>query len=357
MALTFPSSPTIGQRHFAGGQTWQWDGVRWNSFPDEGYRGSVGFKGSEGYKGSEGFRGSSGVGFQGSVGYTSSVGYSGSAGYRGSEGYRGSVGFQGSVGAIGPIGWFGSTGFKGSLGDAGPPGGATGYVGSMGYAGSAGFIGRDGYVGSLGIAAAQFQNTIPVPLENRALTAGELWFDTDEGIMSAYFPDQNVWLGINGGTVGFVGSVGRLDSEATLQFNNTVTFSNSVIINKTFIGSSVDMINYSEATKDHGTVSTSKTIYLSNGNIQYLTLGTNPVTLSFANTGMVENKGYSLTLIVTQDSVGSKTIAFDASTIIKWAAGSAPTLSTAANSIDMLTFFTGNKGAYWFGSLSGKNFS
>jgi len=46
MALSFPSSPTTGQRHFTGNQTWQWDGFRWLSFPDEGFRGSEGFKGS-----------------------------------------------------------------------------------------------------------------------------------------------------------------------------------------------------------------------------------------------------------------------------------------------------------------------
>jgi hypothetical protein len=117
------------------------------------------------------------------------------------------------------------------------------------------------------------------------------------------------------------------------------------------------MINYSEATKNHGTVSTSKTIYLSNGNIQYMTLGTATVTLSFANTDMVDNKSYSLTLVVTQDGTGNRTLAFNASSPIKWAAGIVPSLTTTGGAIDILTFFTGNKGAYWFGSLSGKNFS
>jgi hypothetical protein len=71
---------------------------------------------------------------------------------------------------------------------------------------------------------------------------------------------------------------------------------------------------------------------------------------------MEDNKGYNLTLILTQGST-NRTIAFDASTVIKWASGSVPSLSTASGAIDILTFFTGNKGAYWFGSLSGKNFS
>lgn len=29
MALTFPSSPTVGQSTFTGGKTWVWDGSRW----------------------------------------------------------------------------------------------------------------------------------------------------------------------------------------------------------------------------------------------------------------------------------------------------------------------------------------
>jgi hypothetical protein len=299
MTLSFPSLPYTNQRVFTGNQTWQWDGYRWNSFPDEGYRGSTG-----------------------------ELGYKSSEGYKGSEGYRGSVG---------------------------DPGGPQGYTGSGGFIGRDGYVGSFGYTGSLGIASASFQNYTPTaPI----LVPGQLWFDTDDGIMSAYFPDQSVWLGINGGTVGFAGSVGRLDPEATLTFSNTITFSNSVNINKAFVGASVDMINYSEATKDHGTVSTSKTIYLANGNIQYLTLGTSTVTLSFANTGMVDNKGYNLTLIVRQENgVTGRKIAFDAGTVIKWAAGIVPTLSTESQQTDILTFFTGNKGAYWFGSLSGKNFS
>ena len=59
---------------------------------------------------------------------------------------------------------------------------------------------------------------------------------------------------------------------------------------------------------------------------------------------------------VTQDGNGNRTLAYSADTVIKWPSGSAPTLSIGANATDVLTFYTANKGASWFGTLSGKNY-
>ena len=240
----------------------------------------------------------------------------------------------------------------------GDPGGSQGYTGSAGYIGHDGYTGSIGYVGSQGIGYtgsmpnAVFQNTVPAPL-----VAGELWFDTDDGLMSAYFPDQNVWLGINGGTAGYTGSLGFFDPNKTLLFSNTVTFAQNAVVNNAFVATSLDMINYSEAVVNYGTVTTSpKTLYLANGNIQFITLGISTLTLSFANTGMKDNRGYNLVLFVTQDGNGNRTLAYGADTVIKWPSGVAPTLSIGANATDVLTFYTANKGASWFGTLSGKNY-
>ena len=77
------------------------------------------------------------------------------------------------------------------------------------------------------------------------------------------------------------------------------------------------------------------------------------VTLT-GNTGFVISNlptGGNLTLIIVQDGTGSKTATFgtDSSTSVKFAGGSA-TLSTAANSIDIVNIF--NDGTNYYGSLA-----
>lgn len=57
----------------------------------------------------------------------------------------------------------------------------------------------------------------------------------------------------------------------------------------------------------------------------------------------------SATIIVRQDAVGNRTATF---TNAKFSDGLAPTLSTGANEIDVLTFFTINGGSFWFGTFA-----
>jgi hypothetical protein len=54
--------------------------------------------------------------------------------------------------------------------------------------------------------------------------------------------------------------------------------------------------------------------------------------------------GASYTLIVKQDATGSRTLAYGTS--YKWPGGTAPTLSTAANAIDVLTFISDGTNMY-----------
>jgi hypothetical protein len=42
---------------------------------------------------------------------------------------------------------------------------------------------------------------------------------------------------------------------------------------------------------------------------------------------------------------------------VKWPGGVAPTLTTAANAVDMLSFITTDGGATWYGKLEGLNIS
>ena len=61
---------------------------------------------------------------------------------------------------------------------------------------------------------------------------------------------------------------------------------------------------------------------------------------------------WSITLILRQDGTGSRLVTWPANT--KWAAATAPTLSTAASAVDVVTLMTIDAGTTWFGFLGGK---
>ncbi len=57
----------------------------------------------------------------------------------------------------------------------------------------------------------------------------------------------------------------------------------------------------------------------------------------------------SLTLVLIQDGTGSRTATWPAN--VKWAGGSAPTLSTGANAIDIISFYYDGSSFYGVASL------
>lgn len=96
---------------------------------------------------------------------------------------------------------------------------------------------------------------------------------------------------------------------------------------------------------DNGNSGTADTIDFGNGNIQKSTL-TGNVTYTFtapAGEGRFQ-------LVLVQDATGSRTATWPAS--VKWSGGTAPTLSTAANSIDIVTFYYDGTNYYGVASLN-----
>jgi hypothetical protein len=89
-------------------------------------------------------------------------------------------------------------------------------------------------------------------------------------------------------------------------------------------------LNYSEAAPYSVTYASTITPDVANGNIQTVTLTGNVTLSAFAN----PIAGQSLTLFVVQDATGSRTL----TSTMKFAGGS-KTLSTAANSIDIITAY------------------
>lgn len=113
------------------------------------------------------------------------------------------------------------------------------------------------------------------------------------------------------------------------------------------------LLDYSEVVEAVGNSGTSKTLDIELGNVKTLTL-TGNCTLTLSNPSPTGN-ACSLTLIITQDATGSRTISWPAS--VKWAAGVAPTLTTTASKTDIITLFTPDAGTTWYGFLGGKAFA
>lgn len=90
----------------------------------------------------------------------------------------------------------------------------------------------------------------------------------------------------------------------------------------------------------------------SSGNTKLITLNGNcTFTLAGATTGELT----ALVLVLTQDGTGSRTVTWPAS--VKWAGGSAPTLSTAAAKVDRVALETYDGGTTWYGDLIGLGYA
>lgn len=101
-----------------------------------------------------------------------------------------------------------------------------------------------------------------------------------------------------------------------------------------------------------GNSGTSLTLNLVNGGAQTVTLTGN---CTFTLTGSTAGQVSRLDLILTQDNTGSRTVIWPAA--VKWAAGTAPTLSTGVGAVDRIVLTTYNGGSTWFGDLRGKAYA
>lgn len=101
-----------------------------------------------------------------------------------------------------------------------------------------------------------------------------------------------------------------------------------------------------------GSGSGTRAINLANGNVVSATLA-GATTFTFS--GATASTACSFGLYLTQDATGNRTVTWPAS--VRWSGGTAPTLSTSANAVDILVFETINGGTTWYGSLVGTNFS
>lgn len=109
----------------------------------------------------------------------------------------------------------------------------------------------------------------------------------------------------------------------------------------------IGFTNYTEAVTT-ATVSTSTyDIDLSLSSVFDLTL-TASTTFTFINPP-ASGVSKPVTVILTQDATGGRTAAFNN---VKYTDGTLPQLTTTANAIDVLTFFTINGGSWYFGTFA-----
>lgn len=102
---------------------------------------------------------------------------------------------------------------------------------------------------------------------------------------------------------------------------------------------------------DAGNSGAAISLNAANGNVQKVTLTANTtVTLTSPTSGVM----CSLTLLVFQDATGSRTITWPAS--VKWGIAGAPTLTTTASKMDIISLFTVDGGTNWYGALGAKGF-
>ena len=101
--------------------------------------------------------------------------------------------------------------------------------------------------------------------------------------------------------------------------------------------------NYVESVVAIGNSGTTQTLALTNGTVQTVTMtGNCTFTMPTATAGK------SFILIAVQDATGSRTATF---TSVKWAGGTAPTLTTTATTgRDILTFVA--DGTNWYGTVA-----
>lgn len=105
---------------------------------------------------------------------------------------------------------------------------------------------------------------------------------------------------------------------------------------------------YTEGVTDGGSQSTTLVVDMGAAALTHAIL-TGNAAISF--TGAVAGRVYSHTLELKQDGSGGKVPTW---TGVKWEGGTAPTLSTAANALDVLTFYTRDGGTTIIGGLAVK---
>jgi len=112
--------------------------------------------------------------------------------------------------------------------------------------------------------------------------------------------------------------------------------------------------DYSEASATPVVSAGTLTLDLESGSVFDVVLTDDVTSLVLANPPAAGSAG-SATLILRQDATGGRTLAWPSS--IRWAGGTPPLVTPAANGVDMYAFISRDGGVTWFGFPGGQDFS
>ncbi len=211
-------------------------------------------------------------------------------------------------------------------------------------------------------------STQVTPASTTDLDASGYEHDQVHGAASTALIALETKLGISASPAASASTNAFLEHSGTGTTGWTNTLTGSTIAGATLSGaivgadqvmSAVTHKDYSETVYVGGNTGASPAIDEANGNTQTWTLDNNATFALPADSGL--QAGTALTLILTQDGTGSRTGAFQvnsATTNVKWAGGTAPTLTTTASRADIICFVTFDGGATptWYGFVAGQDF-
>jgi len=122
----------------------------------------------------------------------------------------------------------------------------------------------------------------------------------------------------------------------------TSTGTTNVVLSNTPTLVNPTITDYTESVVTIGTVGASHTLSLTNGTVQTATLtASTPCTFTMPTA----TAGKSFILRLTQAATGMTTATF---TGVKWAGGTAPTITATASAVDIISFMS--VGSTWYGS-------
>lgn len=170
-------------------------------------------------------------------------------------------------------------------------------------------------------------------------TAGRKWLTTDSGDVRLWYDTGSVWVEV-----------------AYVRSGVSVTLAGLTLTGPLAMG---DNLIERPVIKDYGETRTTPsisagtlTLNLENGNVFGVALNANITTLTIQNPS-ASGTACSFTLAFTADGT-PRTVTWGAS--VKWAGGTAPTLTSTNTKVDIFTFVTWDAGATWYGFVSGQNF-
>ncbi len=307
MAIDFPNSPSTGDIHTVSGKQWQWDSEKWTAYGVSLNPGVLKVD-----------SGNSRVGInQTSPAYSLDV--------TGTARITGDLTVQGTTTTIESAAVNTSLIFEGATADS--------------------------YETTLTLVDPTADRTITLPDSTGTVALTSAVLPLAGGAMTGAITTNSTFDGVDIATRDAVLTSTTTTANAALPKAGG-TLSGAIVGADQIISAPV-LKDVGETCVANATSGATDTIDLTDGNVHNVTLTAN-CTFTFSNPPASGTSG-SFTLFLNQDGTGSRTATWPSE--VKWAGGTAPTLTTTASRTDILVFTTIDAGTIWYGAVSGQDFS